>query len=69
MTKNRLSALISALREAKNFVENFGELIPLSYLEEKVNLGSSCLTVRQPTKEYLSNIESILYAISKAGRA
>lgn len=63
--KAKLDVLILALEKAKNLIESFGEFIPLSYLEENVNLKSSYFTAKQPSNEYSQSIESILNAIKK----
>ena len=64
--KTKLTILISTLKEARRLVEAFGEYIPLDYLEKNVNLKSSYFTAKQPTSEYVQNIESILCAITEA---
>lgn len=67
--KTKVNELISTLTEAKKLIENFGDFIPLTYLQENVNLKSSYFTSQQSVKEYSENIDSLLAVIMEAENA
>ena len=63
--KEKLNKLISSLYEAKKLIEDFGNYIPLEYLEKNVNLKSRYFTSKQAVKEYVRNIESLIVVLSE----
>ena len=56
---SRIMVLRALLKKSANYVNSFGQVIPLDYLQKYVNTDNAYFTESQPTKKFLDAISKI----------